>query len=346
MKRIAVFNHKGGVSKTTTSYNLGWSLASLGKRILLVDADAQCNLTQYALGQDEFEKYYESGSQENIHDALAPAFKSQPRLLTPVNCIEIKERLFLCPGHIDFSENEMQLGVAMQLSNSLGSMQNLPGAINYLIDITCKKYSIDYTIFDLNPSLSAINEDILLSSDFFIIPTAPDVFSAMAIKSLSRVLPSWEAWAKSARDSFSEATYKISNTTPRFLGYTINDFNLSGGHPQASFAGFMSKISSVITTTFIEDLKKNNMTLSEDAYERAYRNMVQKANHIEDYYDHYCLAQFSNFNKLIALSHEKSLPIFELKLDHAHEGQAKTLSWFKLLFRIFAERVVELIENE
>lgn len=51
MKKIAIFNHKGGVSKTTTSFNLGWSISKLGKRVLLVDADSQCNLTMYSLGK-------------------------------------------------------------------------------------------------------------------------------------------------------------------------------------------------------------------------------------------------------------------------------------------------------
>ena len=47
---ISLFNHKGGVSKTTTAFNLGWSLANEGKRVLLVDLDSQCNLTGLLLG--------------------------------------------------------------------------------------------------------------------------------------------------------------------------------------------------------------------------------------------------------------------------------------------------------
>jgi cellulose biosynthesis protein BcsQ len=44
-KVIALFNNKGGVSKTTTCFNLGWMLAEHGKTVIMVDADPQCNLT-------------------------------------------------------------------------------------------------------------------------------------------------------------------------------------------------------------------------------------------------------------------------------------------------------------
>ncbi|WP_201029053.1 ParA family protein [Cylindrospermopsis raciborskii] len=48
VQKIALFNHKGGVSKTTTTFNLGWMLAEKGKRVILVDTDPQCNLTGMA----------------------------------------------------------------------------------------------------------------------------------------------------------------------------------------------------------------------------------------------------------------------------------------------------------
>lgn len=132
MKKIAIFNHKGGVSKTTTSFNLGWSLSKQGKKVLLVDADSQCNLTMYALGADKFEAHYIENPNDNIYSALIPAFKSQPRLIQPVTCPQITDGLYLLPGHLDFTENEVQLGISMQLSSAFGSMENLPGALNYI----------------------------------------------------------------------------------------------------------------------------------------------------------------------------------------------------------------------
>ena len=63
IKRIALFNHEGGVSKTTTTFNLGWMLASQGHRVVLVDADPQCSLSGLVLGykgQEEFETFYKT----------------------------------------------------------------------------------------------------------------------------------------------------------------------------------------------------------------------------------------------------------------------------------------------
>jgi len=349
MKKIAIFNHKGGVSKTTTSFNLGWSISKHGKKVLLVDADSQCNLTMYALGADKFDKHYIDKPNDNIYSALIPAFKSQPRLIQPVDCPQINENLFLLPGHLDFTENEVQLGIAMQLSSAFGSMENLPGAINYLIEETAKKYGIDYVIYDMNPSLSAINQDIFVCSDYFILPSSPDLFSLMSIDSLCRVLSSWEIWAQKARPLFQSATYPLPVSTPIFLGYTINDFNLSHGHPQYTFKEFMDQISEKIVTQLIPVLRDCQMIMNEEKYINAYTAMRDSAEkHHINYPDPYCLAQISNFNKLIALSNAQSIPVFEVVLDKQlmHEGQSRTLAWFNFLYGALATRILELISHE
>src|SRR5512137_1433765 len=95
VQKIALFNHKGGVSKTTTAFNLGWMLAEKGKRVILVDADPQCNLTGLVLGYkglSELAAFYQSQPERNIHAALSPAFESRPREISPVECVEVQGR--------------------------------------------------------------------------------------------------------------------------------------------------------------------------------------------------------------------------------------------------------------
>jgi len=100
MKRIALFNHKGGVSKTTSTFNLGWMLASKGKRVIMVDADPQCNLTGLVLGADRFSTFYEEANSQNIKDSVSPVFKGRLKLIQPVECQQVKgvEGLFLLPN--------------------------------------------------------------------------------------------------------------------------------------------------------------------------------------------------------------------------------------------------------
>ena len=347
MKKIAIFNHKGGVSKTTTAFNIGWKLAQKGKKVLLVDADSQCNLSLYSLGTKEVNRFYMSENKNNIKDALEPAFKAKPRLIEAIDCIQIPKNsnLYLLPGSLDLSECEVQLGLSFQLTESVGALENLPGSFNYLFDKVASRYSIEYVIIDMNPSLSAINQDLLITSDFFFVPTSPDIFSYMAIKSLSRILPTWERWAKNARPLFKDAEYSLPMNTPKFLGYTINDFNLSKGKATKAFVEFMDKITDVVNLELAHNLEREGMLLSSDKYLDA-----QKLNNrLRSQYrelQKYCIAEISNFNKLIAMSNCQSIPIFELSDKGMQEGQRKILNWFKTLFDLIADKIIIMTSDE
>ena len=164
VQKIALFNHKGGVSKTTTTFNLGWMLASKGKRVILVDSDPQCNLTGMALGEEteddeaRIQEIYNTTS--NIKTGLAPAFESQPRAIEAVNCIPVRGRsdLFLLPGHVGFAEYEVTLGIAQELTGSIQALRNLPGSINDLLEKTAAKFNANYILIDMSPSLGSINQ--------------------------------------------------------------------------------------------------------------------------------------------------------------------------------------------
>lgn len=293
-----MFNHKGGVSKTTTSHHIGWMLTEKGKTVLLVDADSQCNLTKVVIGEAEFEQFYTQNPERNLKSALSPAFDAKPEIIQAVECVPVpnNDALFLLPGSFDLSEYEVSLGVSFTLSESMATLKNLPGSFAFLIDKTAEKYKADYVIIDMNPSLSAINQALLVSSDYFIVPTSPDNFSAMALESLSRILPRWEKWARKARRGFKDAAYPLPDITPKFLGVIIQRFNIRNGKPIKASQEIIDEIVSIIQNTFVENLKSEQMMLSMDKYK--IKNFV--------------LAYISDFQTLNAFYQTSGTPVFAL----------------------------------
>lgn len=174
---------------------------------------------------EDFESIYGTGGVRNIRDGLAPAFESRPIALQPVECEPIagQPNMMLIPGHIGLAEYEVTLGIAQELSGSLVTLQNLPGALWHLLNITAKKYDTDYILVDMSPSLGAINQNLLMTSDYFIVPMAPDYFSVMATESLASVLPKWRAWAKSAQETLvlQNAAYPFPIIQTKFLGTVV-----------------------------------------------------------------------------------------------------------------------------
>jgi cellulose biosynthesis protein BcsQ len=347
-KVIGLFNHKGGVSKTTTAFNLGWMLGRKEKNVLLVDCDPQCNLTGMVLGLENLESAdsiqgTKNGKPLNIKEGLAPAFESRPSPIQPVECIVIprNKNLFLMPGHIGLAEYEVTLGIAQELSGSLVTLRNLPGSLHYLIQATAAKYTIDIVMIDMGPSLGAVNQNLLATSDYFIVPMHPDYFSMMAINSLSSVIPKWRAWAKAADQAtlLKEAEYPFPSSDPKFIGYVIQKYRPRGGAPSKAFQKWVDQLESGVTQTLIPELEKCGMMMSAKTYKTA------------GYDPRRPLLQMPDFNSLIASSQEHQVPIFELtprQLEQQGSVLANTQAsqaQFRRLFDEAADRVLRVVDE-
>lgn len=348
-KTIALFNHKGGVSKTTTTFNLGWMLAEKGHRVVMVDADPQCNLTGLVMDYDaseDIEKFYQKHPSQNIKAGLAPAFESQPRVIEAVKCIKVKSRsgLLLVPGHVNLSEYEVTLGIAQELSGSIQALKNLPGAMHYFIQEVATKYKADFVLLDMNPSLGSINQNILLTSDYFIVPTAPDYFSAMAIDSLSKVLPRWIDWARRAHalEALKSSAYPFPEVRLKFLGAVIQKYRPRKGEATVGFQSWIDSINDRITEGLIPTLKKEGVTFKDSTYKKVGMSPTQG----------YCLAQIPDFNTLIATSQSHKVPVFALQDQmFGHTGTVlaqdrQKRDDFHDIFSDLADSVVTLIDNE
>jgi len=343
--QISLFNHKGGVSKTTTAFNLGWMLAQKGKRVLLADCDPQCNLTGMVLGfkgAHEFEAIYKSGGIRNIRDGLAPAFESRPAAIEPVECetIDGQPNMLLIPGHIGLAEYEVTLGIAQELSGSLVTLQNLPGSLRHLFDLTARKYDVDYVLVDMSPSLGAINQNLLMTSDFFLVPMAPDYFSVMATDSLASVLPKWRAWASAAHAApvLKKAAYPFPVIHPKFMGTVIQKYRLREGNtPSTAFQQWIDEINDGVKDRLLPALAECDMLLAEESYKRCAAPTSGP------------LLQMSEFNGLIALSQKYKVPVFALTPDQLEqegivlERMQKSQARFRKLFSDSADKVIALV---
>ncbi|GIN59418.1 hypothetical protein J8TS2_37370 [Lederbergia ruris] len=307
-KIISLFNHKGGVSKTTTTFHLGWILAEQGKKVLIVDTDPQCNLTGVSLslsGNNNFEEFYAKANIDNIKDALNPVFEGKPIPLKPAKCYEFPGRkgLFLLPGHIEFAEYDVSIGIAQELTGSLRMTQNIPGAISHFLRITAEEYKFDYILIDMSPSVSATNANLLMQSDYFIVPCSPDYFCNMAINSLSRVIPTWNNIYDNLKRHpvFSEATYKLPDTRPKFIGTILQRYRPRNGGPARAFQQWINRINENVNTTLVPVLEKNEMIIDD--------SMFNELGTLEAPYN---ITNLADFNGLIAQSQKYNVPIFAL----------------------------------
>lgn len=325
-KIITFFNHKGGVGKTTQLYNLAWALSLKGKKVLMVDADSQCNLSNQALGEEEFEKHYINLPKDNLKEALSPAFEAKPELIKAIECPQVGNNLFLLPGSFDISQNETQLGVAINFNITFLTMTNLPGAFYHLIEKCAEKYEVDYVLIDLNPGLSSINQVLLFSSNYFVIPCGVDYFSKQALISLSKVLLTWSNWNNKAKEYFKESTYPLPNFTTKFIGYTVNNFKINRGVPAQAVKEVISELNSVVNEKLIPALKINN-------------NTIDIAN--------YKIAETRDFNTLQQVSHQVNKPVFLLNSDDTKKSgtvainQGMSIVEFKETFDKFADFIIK-----
>ena len=156
-QRISIVNHKGGVGKTTSVSSLGVALARMGKRVLLVDLDAQGNLT------DTLTK---TPGDRSIYDSL--------RTLETLPVVNIREGLDLCPSSIDLVSMDLELADKKEREYRLSRL--LQG-LDY-----------EYILLDCPPSLGLLTINALTASTKVIIPLTPEALPAKGLGTLLDII--------------------------------------------------------------------------------------------------------------------------------------------------------------
>ena len=156
---FSVINHKGGTGKTTTVLNLGAALATLRKKVLLVDLDAQCNLST-SLGIN--------GQKNHIGTMLLG--QSSP-----------EETIIHNNGLSLISSSE-------DLSDYINKIDNEPGRETLLKEALEKvSHQFDYIIIDCSPSMGTLSINSLVAADFYLVPMQAENFAFIGLDKILQI---------------------------------------------------------------------------------------------------------------------------------------------------------------
>lgn len=295
MHSIVFFNNKGGVGKTTLLCNVAGYLAlKLNKKVLVVDADPQCNATQNLFPDAKIDQLYKKGA-FTIESVVKPLSlgKGYSEEITPI--FSEAFGVDVIPGDPKLALTEDLLATDWGQAVA-GNVRGLRTTLlfRHLLSF-CTHY--DYVIFDVGPSLGAINRSVLLANDFFVTPMSTDIFSLKALDNISLSLAKWRKQFESAVDNseeleevgLEELDWKLT-----FLGYVTQQYTAkkdANGQPRA-------------VNAFDKIIKKVPATVK--------RELIEKLQPEKPYAD-YALGSIPTLHSLIPLSQTSRRPIFALR---------------------------------
>lgn len=187
---ICFFNNKGGVGKTTLIANLAAQLAKRqGMRVLLIDTDPQCNLSQYVLSDDEFLSVYEDSDslKGTIYDVVHPLSlgKGYSETLPIRKVFDFGVDIIIGDPRLALKED---LLAQDWRDAKAGGVRGLRTTFVFSNLIERVQSAYDLILFDMGPSLGAINRSILLSVNGFVVPATIDIFSVWGVKNIGNAL--------------------------------------------------------------------------------------------------------------------------------------------------------------
>ena len=300
MISIAMFNNKGGVGKTTNLCNLAsWLQLKENKKVLLVDADPQCNTTTYVLTDNDFcDIYYEPKKYFTINDIILP-LKTKGSYIEEDEIQPIQSKGFgfdLIAGNPKLATSEDFLSSDwkdIKASEIRGIRSNM-----VFFDLLNKTNEYDFVFFDMGPSLGALNRAVLLACDYFITPMSSDLFSILALENIGSSIIQWKT-------QFNESIQKLDSDEKQSL---IDVKNIS----TVKFLGYIYQQYIMKTVKGNKRIVRAYENILNDLPAKMKEHLIIKINNDPDETLIYKLGSIPNFYSLIPMSQKAHKPLFNL----------------------------------
>ncbi len=272
MQIISVINYKGGVGKTTVSANLAGKLAYRGKRVLLLDMDAQASLTFSFVTPDYWDNNLkETKTIKNWFDCISEGVATMP--LSDLVIRPEKINTFLSSkganGSVDLISSHLGLiNVDLELATLLGGANMTQTKKNY-IKVHGKLRSeiqsaamgeYDIVLIDCPPNFNIVTKNALIASDKILIPAKPDYLSTLGIDYLHRSV-------ETLVNEFNEYASMDADTekvTPEFLGVVFTMIQMYSGSPISAQRQYIAQTKR-LGVSVMDSIFRENKTIFADA---------------------------------------------------------------------------------
>lgn len=356
-KIISIFNNKGGVGKSTICWNLAHALGKLGKRVLLIDFDPQCNLSIAILGEANFVKNLPT--QNTPYGTTARSFLQ--RFLQNTG----GEEVFLHQGehtskNVDLIAGDFWLNIyadSLNVGNDLlmGSGLSRYVALRKIVAKAEEKagHAYDYAIVDLPPSFGALVRASFYSSDYYIVPCTSDNFSVYCVGLIGQMVPSfvsdWNIGLERFKSSNEHFTDFDNLGKPVFAGWIFNGFDTARKRRTTSEL-------EAETTLGPKEMIQADQTMHDRVVDAVKDDLVGKLNGkllsykpiAENLPENYRIGDIEDANVLIQNSLWLNVPLSDLTKHKQVASLRDRRSWAENQIeqiKLFEEKFKEVAEN-
>lgn len=298
MKSIVIFNNKGGVGKTTLLCNLSAYLTiKKHEKVIVIDADPQCNATAYLFPYPKIEEIYHD-DEGTIYEIIKPVQRGKGYLKSKLPILRSPNfKVDVIVGDPKLSLAEDFLGKDW-IDGKSGDHRGLQTTLVFK-DLVAKLVDYDYVIFDVGPSLGALNRSVLLACDYFLIPMSSDIFSLRAIENISLALNEWKEgleagineYKRKEKEDFTIDEKEV-KWNLQFIGYVTQQYTAKTVDGKKIPVNAYEKIIKKIPSTIKKELSSFNK-------------------HIQSL--EFKLGEIPSLHSLVPLSQNASAPIFNLQ---------------------------------